>query len=65
MTVLGASALAQGPQQRPASGQGGTVQTIDARSAGMHKIDGYMPLYYDDKSGTLLMEINKWDTEIL
>ena len=43
----------------------GPVQTIDARTAGLQKIDGYMPLYWDDKAGTLWMEINKLDTEML
>ena len=31
----------------------------------MQKIDGYMPLYWDDKTGSLWMEINKLDTEML
>src|SRR5687768_10408204 len=41
------------------------IQTIDARTAGLQKIDGYMPLYWDDKTGSLWMEINKLDTEML
>ena len=32
---------------------------------GFQKIDGYMPLYWDDKTGTLWMEIGKFDTEML
>ena len=41
------------------------MQTIDARTAGLQKIDGYLPLYWDDKAGTLWMEINKFDSELL
>jgi hypothetical protein len=56
------------PAVRP---QGGGVQpparpqTIDARTAGLQKLDGYVPLYWDERSGSLLMEINKFDTEML
>jgi hypothetical protein len=41
------------------------TQTIDARTTGFQKLDGYMPLYWDDKTGSLWMEINKFDTEML
>jgi hypothetical protein len=50
------------PQARPC---GGPLQTLDARTAGLQKLDGYMPLYWDEKTGSLWMEINKWDTEML
>jgi hypothetical protein len=41
------------------------MQTIDARTSGFQKLDGYMPLYWDEKTGSLWMEINKFDTEML
>ena len=41
------------------------IPTIDARTAGLQKIDGYLPLYWDEKAGALWMEINKFDTELL
>src|SRR5262245_65749970 len=78
--LLSASALAifsatlvaqpQTPPARPGGGdQGraasGPMQTIDARTSGFQKLDGYMPLYWDDKTGSLWMEINKRDTEML
>jgi len=43
----------------------GTVPTIDERTAGMRKIDGYFPLYWDERTGSLLMEIPRFDTEFL
>jgi hypothetical protein len=39
--------------------------SIDDRVAGMQKIDGYVPLYWDARSGSLWMEVNKFDTEML
>src|SRR4051812_15353658 len=64
LSFIGAAGLsAQG-------GRGGgqaaaPVQTIDARTSGFQKLDGYMPLYWDEKTGSLWMEINKFDTELL
>src|SRR6266545_3962737 len=59
--------VAQAPQPRPGGGQqsAGPVQTIDAKTAGLQKLDGFMPLYWDEKSGSLWMEINKWNSEML
>ena len=53
----GAGAGGQGP--------GVPMQTIESRTTGLQKIDGYMPLYWDDKTGSLWMEINKFDIEML
>src|SRR5262249_28801779 len=41
------------------------LSTIADRTAGMQKLDGYVPLYWDDKAGSLWMEIDKLDTEML
>jgi Met-zincin/Domain of unknown function (DUF5117) len=65
VTVLLCAALAaQAPADRP-SGQSGPIQTIDARTTGFQKLDGYMPLYWDQKTGSLWMEIDKLDSETL
>ena len=50
---------------RGGGGQAAPIQSIDARTTGLQKIDGYLPLYWDDKTGSLLMEISKLDTEML
>ena len=42
-----------------------TTPTIEAKTAGMEKIDGFFPLYWDEKAGTLWMEIARFDTEVL
>ena len=62
-------------QQPPAGGggrggsggqeAGGPIQSIDARTAGMKKIDGFYPLYWEERTGSLFVEIPKLDAEIL
>ena len=39
------------------SAGGGPVAPIDERTSGMQKIDGYFPLYWDERTGSLLLEI--------
>jgi len=47
------------------SGQAGAIPTIEDRTAGMRKLDGYFPLYWDDRSGLLWLEIPRFDTPFL
>jgi hypothetical protein len=50
------------------SGQAGAaapIPSIDDRTAGMQRIDGYVPLYWDERSGALFMEISRFDAEFL
>src|SRR5262245_36767106 len=69
---------AQEPAQPPAAqgaggGQGGgragqapgRIPSIDERTAGMQKMDGYFPLYWDERTGALFIEIPRFDTEFL
>jgi hypothetical protein len=44
---------------------GGPVRTIEDRTAGLRRMDGYFPLYWDSAAGQLLMEIPRLDTEVL
>jgi hypothetical protein len=39
--------------------------SIAERTTGMQKFDGYMPLYWDDRTGALFLEISRLDTEFL
>ena len=60
-------------QQPPGGGQGrgggpvasGPIGSIADRTAGMQKIDGYFPLYWDERTGSLFLEIPRFDTEFL
>ena len=46
--------------QRPAS-----TPSIDDRTSGMKKIDGYFPLYWDERSGSLFIEVSRFDSDFL
>ena len=46
--------------QRPAA-----TPSIEDRTTGMKKIDGYFPLYWDERSGGMFLEISRFDTEFL
>jgi hypothetical protein len=39
--------------------------TIEEKTAGMRKMAGYFPLYWDEKKGNLYLEVDKLDTEFL
>jgi hypothetical protein len=43
----------------------GPIQSIEARTAGMQKFDGFFPLYWDERTGSMFVEIPKLDTDIL
>jgi len=60
-----AGVAAQTAGERSSGNQSAPVQTIDARTTGFQKLDGYMPLYWDQKTGSLWMEIGKFDSEML
>ncbi len=40
-------------------------KTISARTAGLQKLDGYVPLYWDAANGKMLMEISRFNAEFL
>src|SRR3970040_1865009 len=46
--------------QRPAA-----IPSIEDRTSGMKKIDGYFPLYWDERAGALLVEIPRLDADFL
>ena len=57
------------PSAQQPSGDGqraaGPLPSIDERVTGLHKIDGYFPLYWDERNGAMLVEIPQVDTEFL
>jgi hypothetical protein len=40
-------------------------KNIGARTAGLQKLEGYVPLYWDAASGRMLMEISRFNAEFL
>jgi hypothetical protein len=41
------------------------VQSIEDRTNGMQRLDGFFPLYWEESAGRLWMEISRWETEVL
>jgi len=50
---------------RAAAGPGGHPSSIEDRVVGLQKLDGYFPLYWDERAGALLVEIPRFDTDFL
>src|SRR4051812_17950255 len=72
MIALGNHSFAQ---DAPAGGRGAggarggattaTAASISSMVAGFKKFDGYFPFYYDEKTGKIYLEVDKFDTEFL
>jgi hypothetical protein len=56
--LIAAAPLAAGQANLPDS-------SIAAKVRGLQKIDGYVPLYWDEQSGRMWMEISRFGTELL
>jgi hypothetical protein len=57
-TLTGSVAAQQ--QQRAAP-----LPSIDDRVTGMKKMDGYFPLYWDERTGSMFLEIARFDSDFL
>src|ERR1700733_5370481 len=55
------SCLASQTQERAPE----STPAIEEKTRGMVKLDGYFPLYWDDRNGTLWLEIPRFDTDFL
>ncbi|HEV8255217.1 MAG TPA: zinc-dependent metalloprotease [Vicinamibacteria bacterium] len=53
LLLLPASALAQPPV------------ALSERTAGLQRHDGFLPFYWDARKGQLLLEVGRWDEELL
>jgi hypothetical protein len=58
--ILTMAVQAQQPAQRS-----GPPPSIDERTNGMKKIDGFFPLYWDERSGAMYLEIARFDSDFL
>src|ERR1041384_4771242 len=70
MALLIAVVLTTAPFHAQGRGAGGGGQaagsgSIADRTASMQKIDGYFPLYWDERAGTLWLEIPRFDAPFL
>src|SRR5215472_14607339 len=41
------------------------IPPIEERTVGMQRLDGYFPLYWDERAGSLFLEIPRFDTDFL
>jgi hypothetical protein len=71
--IASALILASLHAQQPPAGRGGggaaqapgRAQSIEERVAGMQKLDGYFPLYWEERTGTLFLEIPRFNADFL
>jgi uncharacterized protein DUF4953/uncharacterized protein DUF5117 len=62
IVVTAGAAFAQGAR-RPGASE--PIPSIEERTTGMKKIDGFFPLYWDEAGGRLFLEIPRLNTEVL
>ncbi|MEP7117372.1 MAG: zinc-dependent metalloprotease [Acidobacteriota bacterium] len=63
--LLAAATSAGAQPAAPVRPAAGPMASVADRTAGLRKIDGYFPLYWDERNGTMLLEIPRLDTEFL
>jgi hypothetical protein len=63
MLALLASAAAAGAQ--PAAPAKPAPPSIEAKTAGMQRLDGFVPLYWDDAEGRVYLEVARFGVEML
>ena len=64
-SLLGLSPLAAQQGMTPAASPAAGLPTIAARTAGLVKKDGFFPLYWDERSGKLYLEIPAMEQEFI
>jgi hypothetical protein len=62
---LGALGDQDASPRQAAAANAARPPAIAERVAGMQRLEGYVPLYWDPRTGSLWMEIDKFDTEML
>ncbi len=63
VTIAAAAPGRIAAQQQPS--RAAATPTIEDRVAGLRKIDGYFPLYWDERAGNLYLEIPRFDSDFL
>ena len=63
--ALGLSLAASTPLSAQPARPGGKPPAIEDKTASMKKLDGFIPLYWDEAEGKLYLEISNFGTEIL
>lgn len=63
--LLLAGPVVEGRQSAQQAQRPAPPPSIEDRTSGMKKMDGYFPLYWDERSGGMFLEISRFDTEFL
>ena len=66
--VIGAMLLAHPVLAQPAAparAGAAAIPTVEDRVSGLKKIDGYFPLYWDERTGSMFLEIPRFDADFL
>ena len=66
--VIGAMLLAHPVLAQPAAparAAAAAIPTVEDRVNGLKKMDGYFPLYWEERTGSMLLEIPRFDAEFL
>ena len=63
--LLSCLATAQNPQRGGGERGPATVPSVEDRTKDMKKMDGYFPLYWDERTGSMFMEISRFDQDFL
>ena len=63
--AISIAAMAAAPAAATGAQAGGGLPGIEAHAAGLERLDGFFPLYWDDDAGTLWLEIGRLGEEVL
>ena len=66
-TIVVAALAAAAPRALAAQDRAGTTAppTIEEKTAAMERMDGFFPVYWEESSGRIWLEIALWDTDVL
>src|SRR4051794_17072625 len=62
LLLISFSSFGQQPPQRPAPA---AMQSVEDRTAGMKRLDGYIPMFWDERGGSMYLEISRFDSDFL
>lgn len=65
LTLAAMNPLEVHARQGAEEGGDEALPTIEAKTEGMTRLDGFVPLYWEESAGKMWMEIGRWDEELL
>jgi uncharacterized protein DUF4953/uncharacterized protein DUF5117 len=65
LMLLSNFAAAQNPQRGGGDRAPAVIPSVEDRTKEMKKMDGFFPLYWDERSGAMFMEVSRFDQDFL